>query len=320
MATLGLVGREQFGNTKKMAKELEKLGWTVQLIDSSRIRLPDTAKFDLLLVITAHMPGGQNRKVKEWARQTGTKFQEISPSWSEASLRLIENKMIEPPKNGAPPGVVVRHKVDPAQPLTQQPFKNIGDKVVPVEEATAPPLKKTEPPAPAHIPHPHPGVETRRRKSEEKQKLARKLFEADPFFQLNSLEERLQSTFGGSLSHCVLKEIRDNVWKERGITEYPEHRRRHIAPRRKPKQSAEGTPENQVSKKEEAEQEAVISHSVTGTEALSKEKKAMDELVKEWMLKHHIASYTCVVVYGAGPGPVFESEAFRQIVVDERIK
>jgi hypothetical protein len=162
MPKLALIGQAAFGNTKKIAGELQKGGWSVDVLDADKPkqfkhgRMPTGV--EIVLIMVGHLPGGAGQRVKDGCRGHKIRFLEIPPDWSGASALLQKYNLMPAPAvipNLAP--VVQQTEIftsGPTNGLRQRPFANLDKKHV---EAKPPIVVKaalypTAPVAPPPVP------------------------------------------------------------------------------------------------------------------------------------------------------------------------
>jgi hypothetical protein len=165
MPKLALVGQAAFGNTKKIAAELQKGGWSVDILDADKPkqfrqgRMPTGA--ELVLVMVGHLPGGEGQRLKDACRHSRLRFLEIPPDWSGASVLLQKYSLLPAPAiipDLAP--VVKQAEVftsGPTDGLRQKPFADLNKRT----EAKPPIVVKAalHPTAPQPAPTPAHGQE-----------------------------------------------------------------------------------------------------------------------------------------------------------------
>jgi hypothetical protein len=237
-----LIGQERFGNTRKIASELQKQGWTVEIFDAEKQRsmfkqgVPQDV--DIVLMIVSHLPNGLTQKVKDACRAVKKRFLEVSPDWSGTSLMLSKYGLLPAPAaiRDLDPKVVRGEQPVFSTPragnLTQRPFANLAEKIqeprpVPVEPVRLKPTMPAAVPvnAPSIVP---PSVaekkaldfanEARTKIMVEKQATARIVLLESPHASADDIQGIIAKKHGGQLDYKRLKEVREKVWAEKGIT------------------------------------------------------------------------------------------------------
>lgn len=137
MPKVALVGQVRFGNTKKIATELQKGGWSVELFDADRSkqfkhgRVPGNV--DLVLMMVGHLPNGMTQRLKDGCRGVKLRFLEIPPDWSGTAVLLQKYSLLPAP--AVIPNVMPTVNVaevftsQPTDGLKQRPFMGLGSKL-----------------------------------------------------------------------------------------------------------------------------------------------------------------------------------------------
>lgn len=164
MPKLALIGQAAFGNTKKIAAELQKGGWSVDILDADKPkqfkhgRMPTDV--ELVLIMVGHLAGGSGQRVKDGCRSHKIRFLEIPPDWSGATVLLQKYNLLPAPAvipNLAP--TVQTKEVftsGPTNGLRQRPFAGLDKKLpeakppIVVKAALHPTAPVAPPPGPSN--------------------------------------------------------------------------------------------------------------------------------------------------------------------------